>query len=93
MLENDKLRVLDVLFKPGEREPIHHHRWLSFLYIQEAGNFIDFDMDCTVIFDSRNLKTTMKFPFTMWKEAEAPLSVENISKTKTIRLIRVETKK
>lgn len=92
LLENDKVRVLEVVLKPGEREPIHHHRWPSVLYIQEAGDFIDFDMDGNVVFDSRDLRTPMKFPFTMWKEAEAPHSVENISKTIPIRLIRVETK-
>jgi hypothetical protein len=35
----------------------------------------------------------LTFPLTMWKEPEAPHSVENLSQTQPIRLIRVELKK
>ncbi len=43
LLENDKVRVLEVILLPGETENIHHHRWPSVLYIQDAGDFIDYD--------------------------------------------------
>jgi hypothetical protein len=92
LLENDKVRVLEVVLKPGERENIHHHRWPSVLYVQEAGDFLDFDVDGHVIFDSRNLPAPLELPYTMWKEPEAPHAVENLSKIVTIRAIRVETK-
>lgn len=29
IFENDDIRVLDVLVRPGEREVLHHHRWPS----------------------------------------------------------------
>ncbi len=93
LLENENVRVLQVSLKPGEVEPLHHHRWHSVLYIQSAGDFIDRDGKGNVIFDTRQLKTPLKFPMTMWKDAEAPHSVENLSKTITLRLIRVEMKK
>ena len=73
-------------------EPLHHHQWHSVLYIQSAGDFIDRDGG-NIIFDTRTLKTPLKFPLTMWKDPEAPHSVENLSKTITLRLIRVEMKK
>ena len=93
LLENENVRVLQVTLKPGEVEPVHHHQWHSVLYIQSAGDFIDRDGAGNVIFDTRTLKTPLKFPMTMWKDPEAPHSVENLSKTITLRLIRVEMKK
>ncbi|MDP3358368.1 MAG: hypothetical protein Q8S41_03365 [Lutibacter sp.] len=92
LLENDQVRVLEVTLAPGETEEIHHHRWPSVLYIQEAGDFIDFDEKGKIILDTRQLKTPLTFPMTMWKDPEAPHSVENLSTTITIRLIRVEMK-
>lgn len=92
LLENDKVRVLEVTLAPGEKEALHHHRWPSALYIQEAGDFIDYDGDGNVIFDSRQLPKPLPMPFTMYKKPEAPHSVVNLSKTKPIRLIRVELK-
>ena len=92
LLENDHVRVLEVTLGPGELEPLHHHRWPSALYIMEAGHFIDRDVDGNVIVDSREMDGPLPLPLTMWKDAEAPHSVENLSSTETIRLVRVEVK-
>ncbi len=92
LLENENVRVLAVKVEPLEREKVHHHRWPSVLYIMEAGDFIDRDANGEVIFDSRELDTPLVYPLTMWKDPEAPHSVENLSSTTTIRLIRVEMK-
>lgn len=92
LLENEKVRVLEVTLAPNEVEALHHHQWPSVLYIQEAGDFIDYDGDGNVIFDSRNLPEPLTLPLTMYKNPEAPHSVVNLSDTKTIRLIRVEMK-
>lgn len=93
LLENEKVRVLEVTVLPGETEPVHSHRWPSVLYIQAAGDFIDRDGQGKVIFDSRQLPSPLTFPMPMWKDLEAPHSIENLSKTIAIRLIRVEIKK
>ncbi len=92
LLENDKVRVLDVRVAPGEVEAVHSHRWPSVLYILAAGDFIDRDGSGNVIFDTRTLATPLSFPLTMFKEPEAPHSVENLSKTVTLHLVRVEMK-
>ncbi len=92
LLENDKVRVLEVTLAPGENEPLHHHKWPSVLYIQEAGDFIDYDKDGKVIFDTRKLPEPLTFPLTMQKDSEAPHAVVNLSGTTPIRLIRVEIK-
>ena len=92
LLENDQVRVLEVYLAPEEKEPLHHHKWSSVLYIQEAGDFIDYDSDDKVIFNTQKLSEPLSFPLTMTKEPEAPHSVVNLSKTKPIKLIRVEMK-
>ncbi|MEM5564049.1 nuclear transport factor 2 family protein [Psychroserpens sp. AS72] len=92
LLENDQVRVLEVTLAPGEVEKLHHHKWPSTLYIQEAGDFIDSDGEGNIIFDSRKLPEPLPMPFVMYKNPEAPHTVTNLSKTATIRLIRVEMK-
>ena len=93
LLENENVRVLDVTVAPGETEAVHSHRWPSVLYILTAGDFIDRDGEGNVIFDTRQLKTPLQYPMTIWKDPEAPHAVENLSKTITLHLIRVEMKK
>jgi hypothetical protein len=93
LMENEKVRVLEVTLLPGVKEPLHHHQWPSVLYIQSAGEFIDYDEAGKIIFDTRTLPAPLVFPMTMYKEPEAPHAVENLSKTITIKLIRVEMKR
>ena len=91
LLENDQVRVLDVVVPPHTKEPVHAHCSPSVLYIMEASAFIDHDANGKVLLDTRELKTPLTFPMTMWKDPEAPHSVENIS-DKPLHLIRVELK-
>lgn len=91
LLENDRVRVLEVTMAPREVENLHHHQWPSVLYVMEAGHFIDRDADGQVVVDTREMEGFPPLPFTMWKDAEAPHSVENLSDS-PIRLIRVELK-
>lgn len=93
LMENESVRVLEVTLLPNELEPVHHHQWPSVLYITEAGDFIDRDGEGNIIMDTRQIPEPLVFPMTMWKDPEAPHSVENLSDSKTIRLIRVELKK
>ena len=92
LLENDHVRVLEVTVAPGETEPVHHHRWPSALHITAMGDFIDRSADGEVLLDTRQLDAPLPIPFTMWKEPEAPHTVENLSRTLPIRLLRVEVK-
>ena len=91
LLENDQVRVLDVVVPPHTKEPVHAHCSPSVLYILEASAFIDHDANGKVLLDTRELKTPLTFPMTMWKGPEAPHSVENLS-AKPLHLIRVELK-
>ena len=91
LLENDQVRVLDVVVPPHTKEPVHAHCSPSVLYITEASAFIDHDEIGKVLLDTRELKAPLTFPMTMWKGPEAPHSVENLS-AKPLHLIRVELK-
>jgi hypothetical protein len=93
LLENYKVRVLEVTIAPKEIEPLHHHKWSSVIYIMEADNFIDRDIDGNIILDTRQLSEPLVFPMTMYKNPELTHAIENLSETKTIRMIRVEMKK
>ena len=91
VLENDKVRVLEVTVQPGEKEPVHGHKWSSVLYVMEEENIRDYDAEGNVIYDTKTDKNPMKTPYTIWMEPQAPHSVENLSK-KPLRLMRVELK-
>jgi quercetin dioxygenase-like cupin family protein len=91
VLENDKVRVLEVTVQPGERKPVHAHKWSSVLYVVEEENIRDYDADGNLLYDTKTDKNPMKTPYTIWMEPQAPHSVENLSK-KPLRLMRVELK-
>lgn len=92
LLENDRVRVLEVTIAPHAKEPVHAHRWPSVLYIDQAGEFVDYDDQGKVLFDSRTAKEPIKYPVTQWLEATPPHAVENLS-DKPVHLIRVEMKR
>lgn len=91
LLENERVRVLEVTLGPGEVEPLHFHRWPSVLHITQADEWIDRDAQGSVIFDSR-AGPPLQLPLTMWKGPEAPHSPVNLSDSVEVRLIRVEIK-
>ncbi len=91
LLENERVRVLEVTLGPGEVEPLHFHRWPSVLHIVQADEWIDRDAQGNVIFDSR-AGPPLHLPLTMWKGPEAPHSPVNLSDSVEVRLIRVEIK-
>lgn len=92
VFENERVRVLEVTVKPGEREPVHAHKWASVLYVTAEDNIRDYDIDGKVIYDTKTDKNPMKAPYTVWMEPQPPHSVENLSK-ESLRLLRVELKK
>ena len=91
VLENERVRVLEVTVRPGEKEPLHMHRMPSVMYVMAEDNIRDYDADGKVLYDSRTDKAPPKTPYTIWMEPQAPHRVENLSK-KPLRLLRVELK-
>jgi hypothetical protein len=95
LLENDSVRVLEVIILPGEKEAVHYHQWPSVLYVLGGEDFIDHDGQGNVLIDTRKIPSfhSIKLPMTSWSAPQGPHSIENLSKTQTIHLIRVEIKK
>jgi quercetin dioxygenase-like cupin family protein len=91
VLENERVRVLEVTVQPGEREPVHGHKWPSVMYVMAEDLIRDYDSEGKLLYDSSTDKARMTTPYTIWMPPQAPHSVENMSKT-PLRLLRVELK-
>ena len=91
ILENDQVRVLDTCLRPGERTPIHAHRWPSSLYVISWSNFLRRDAGGNVIVDSRTWDRQPASGEALWSAPLVPHSVENIGEHE-LRIIAVELK-
>jgi mannose-6-phosphate isomerase-like protein (cupin superfamily) len=91
VLENDRVRVLEVTVKPGEKEPVHAHCFPSVLYVMSGGPYKDFDGEGKLVFDSTTVDTPEVLPMAIWMEPQAPHAVLNLDKV-PVRLLRVELK-
>lgn len=89
VLENDRVRVLEVTVRPGEREPLHAHCNPSVLYVMERGALREHAADGRILRDDKAAPATL--PITQWHETDPPHSVENPG-TVPIRILRVELK-
>lgn len=90
LLENEKVRVLEIIIPPGQKEPMHTHRWPSVMmidsstrirYYDESGKSSEYDE-----------KATTGEPFVEWLGPEGLHAVENLDQTKTYHGIRIELK-
>lgn len=91
LLENERVRVLDVTVAPGEREPVHAHCWPSILYVMNEGLYRDYDANGNVLEEQKVAPPSSAFPMTIWMGPQAPHAVENLD-TKPVRLLRIELK-
>ena len=91
LFENDRVRVLDSRIKPGDKVPVHTHRWPSVLYLLGTSDFIRYDTKGKAVFDSRTADSQVETPAVIWSPPLRPHSVENVGVTE-IRVISVELK-
>ena len=92
LVENDKVRVLEVTVLPGEIEVLHHHQWPSVMHLTQAGHFIDRDANGNVVLDSRKRSEQPVLPITFYKGPQEAHYVENLSDSIPMKLLRVELK-
>ncbi len=85
LLENEKVRVIEVVIKAGEKEPMHHHKWPSIMIVDKATNLRYYDKENKTI-DIYNNEARVE-----WMDPELLHAVENISK-KEYHAIRIEIK-
>lgn len=89
--ENRHVRVLEARIRPGDRVPVHTHRWPSVLHVLSWSDFIRRDDSGTVLSDSRLNASSTAPQSVVWSEPLPPHSLENVGTTE-IRVISVELK-
>jgi hypothetical protein len=98
LLENERVRVLEVVVKPGEREPVHTHSWPSLMFITHPaklryipaivlGSEVQLGAEEIVTAGRKPTGT----PLPRWLPPEGPHAVVNIDTTE-YRALRVEIK-
>jgi hypothetical protein len=91
LVENERVRVLEVRIPSGETVPVHTHRWPSTVYVASSSDFIRRDGSGNVLFDSRTMGAPPTAPIAQWVDSLPPHSVENIGDSE-ILLITTELK-
>lgn len=91
LLENERVRVLDSLVRPGEATSIHTHEWPSVQYIIGISDFVRRDDQGNVLFDSRESERKLLSGEAFWSGPLQPHSVLNVG-NEDIRVISVELK-
>lgn len=92
IFEDEAIRILSVTVRPGEREPLHHHRWPSVLVIDSFPRLVDHDAAGNVIPRKHVLPSKIELPFVVRLKPQAAHAIENHG-TKPFHAIRVEYKR
>lgn len=87
LLDNGRVRVLEVMIEPGTREPEHTHQAPSVMIVDEPAGIRYFQAGM-MLFESREAEPGVRVS---WLEPEGPHSVENID-SRRYHAIRVELK-
>lgn len=91
LLENDKVRVVEVIILPGKKEPMHTHFWPSVMIVDSSPEFKYYDeFDNCETYPARD---TTDQPFVEWMDPEGLHAVENLDLEKIYHAIRIEIKK
>lgn len=91
LMENDRVRVLDSIVRPGETTPVHTHEWPGVLYILGISDFVRYDDSGEVLFDSRDSAEKPTPGQAFWSGPLKPHYVTNVGDME-IRVISVELK-
>jgi hypothetical protein len=91
LLETERVRVLDSCVAPGQRTPVHTHRWPAVFYVLSWSDFIRYDSAGKPIFDSRTVNSKPEIGAALWSSSLGAHWVENIG-TQDLRVIAVELK-
>ena len=85
LMENEKVRVLDILLKPGEKAPMHNHPNNHVVYVMADAKFkLTFP-------DGKSSEVDLKAGQTLWMEAGSH-ATENTGTTEGHNLV-IELKK
>ena len=92
LFENGRVRVLEVIIQPGEREPAHTHRWPSVMVGLEAARIRYYDAEGEMRFETPEDRDLSGSDLGAdWLGPEPLHSVENFDE-RVFRALRVELK-
>lgn len=91
LLENDQVRVLESIVRPGESTPVHTHRWPAVLYVIGFSDFVRYDDRGEVLSDSREFTDKPEPGKAFWSGPLQPHYVSNVGGAE-IRVISIELK-
>jgi hypothetical protein len=91
LFENTHVRMLETRIGPGERTPVHTHRWPALHYVLSWSEFVRRDANDAVLVDTRQSAIVFTPPAALWGEALPPHSLENVGTT-PIHIISTELK-
>lgn len=91
LLENDKVRVLDTRIAPGDRTPLHTHRWPAVHHVISWSAFVRRDRQDVVLLDTRAAGVTAESGAVLWGEPLAAHTLENVGST-LLHIVSVEIK-
>lgn len=95
LLDNDRVRVVEVMIPPGVREPVHTHRWPSVMIVDRPARIRYYGADGNVEFESPAAASATAEPpdrpRVEWMGPEGPHAVENID-DRPYRATRIELK-
>jgi len=91
LFENEHVRVLQTRILPGEKVPLHTHRWPSVLFVLNWSDFVRRDEHGNVTLDSRRGFEAPKPNMPFWLETLPPHTVENVGNAE-INNVQVEIK-
>ena len=80
LLENDKIRVMEIRLKPGQKAPMHNHPNNHVVYVMKDAKFkLSFP-------DGKSTEVDLKSGKVLWMEAGAH-ETENVGKTEGLNLV------
>ena len=91
LFENEFVRVLDTRIPPGDRTPLHTHRWPGVLHVRSWSAFLRRDEKGNVVVDSRTVPQLSPPAEILWSPTLAVHSLENVGENE-LRVFSVELK-
>jgi hypothetical protein len=81
LFEDERVRVLDGIVRPGETVPVHTHRWAGVLYVLGSSDFVRRDPEGTVLVDTRVSGRAPIAGAASWGMPLTPHTFENVGST------------
>ena len=91
LMENESVRVLETIIRPGETTALHTHQWPAATYFLSCSDMVRRDENGVVLMDSRTLDVQRQPGEAGWTPTLGPHTLENVGES-VIHVVTVEIK-